>query len=262
MTNRIQQLFAQKPEGLLSVYFTAGYPNLEDTVPIILELEKNGVDLIEIGMPFSDPLADGPTIQQSSQVALRNGMTIPKLFEQLQDIRRHTQIPLVLMGYLNPVMQYGVERFLQKASEIGIDGLILPDLPLVDYVREYKELFEKHQISNIFLITPQTPEQRILEIDQHSNGFIYMVSSASVTGGTTGQSVVNTAYFERVKALGLRNPGIIGFGIHNRDTFTQACNHASGAIIGSAFIKALAQEGSLQQNISTFIQSIKQEQIA
>ncbi|SIT81076.1 tryptophan synthase subunit alpha [Pontibacter indicus] len=262
MTNRIQQLFAQKPEGLLSVYFTAGYPNLEDTVPIILELEKNGVDLIEIGMPFSDPLADGPTIQQSSQVALRNWMTIPKLFEQLQDIRRHTQIPLVLMGYLNPVMQYSVERFLQKASEIGIDGLILPDLPLSDYVREYKELFEKHQLSNIFLITPQTPEQRIREIDRHSNGFIYMVSSASVTGGTTERSVVNTAYFERVKALGLRNPGIIGFGIHNRDTFTQACNHASGAIIGSAFIKALAQEGSLQQNISTFIQSIKQEQIA
>lgn len=262
MTNRIQQLFAQKPEGLLSVYFTAGYPNLEDTVPIILELEKNRVDLIEIGMPFSDPLADGPTIQQSSQVALRNGMTIPKLFEQLQDIRRHTQIPLVLMGYLNPVMQYGVERFLQKASEIGIDGLILPDLPLSDYVREYKEVFERYKLSNIFLVTPQTPEQRIREIDRHSNGFIYMVSSASVTGGTTERSVVNTAYFERVKALGLRNPGIIGFGIHNRDTFTQACNHASGAIIGSAFIKALTQEGSLQQNISTFIQSIKQEQIA
>lgn len=262
MENRIQQLFAQKPKGLLSVYFTAGFPSLEDTVPIILELEKNGVDLIEIGMPFSDPLADGPTIQQSSEVAIRNGMTIPKLFAQLQDIRQHTQIPLVLMGYLNPVMQYGVERFMQKASELGIDGLILPDLPLSDYVREYKELFEQNGLSNIFLITPQTPEQRIREIDAHTNGFIYMVSSASVTGSTTGQSVVNTGYFERVNGMGLRNPGIIGFGIHNHDTFTQACNHASGAIIGSAFIKALAKEGSLTENISTFIRSIRQNEIA
>ncbi|WP_299708628.1 tryptophan synthase subunit alpha [uncultured Pontibacter sp.] len=262
MENRIQQLFAQKPQGLLSVYFTAGFPNLEDTVPIMLELEKNGVDLIEIGMPFSDPLADGPTIQQSSEVAIRNGMTIPKLFEQLQDIRQHTQIPLVLMGYLNPVMQYGMERFLQKASELGIDGLILPDLPLSDYVREYKALFERYGLSNIFLITPQTPEQRIREIDTHTNGFIYMVSSASVTGSTTGQSVVNTSYFERVNGMGLRNPGIIGFGIHNHDTFTQACNHASGAIIGSAFIKALAKEGNLHEKISTFIQSIRQNEIA
>ncbi|MCP2045007.1 tryptophan synthase subunit alpha [Pontibacter sp. HSC-36F09] len=262
MTNRVQQLYAQKPKGLLSVYFTAGFPNLEDTVPIILELEKNGVDLIEIGMPFSDPLADGPTIQQSSEVAIRNGMTIPKLFAQLQDIRQHTQIPLVLMGYLNPVMQYGVERFLQKASELGIDGLILPDLPLSDYVREYKVVFERYKLSNIFLITPQTPERRIREIDTHTNGFIYMVSSASVTGGTSGQSVVNTTYFERVKGMGLRNPGIIGFGIHNQETFAQACHHASGAIIGSAFIKALAKEGSLSENIRTFIQSIRQKETA
>jgi tryptophan synthase alpha chain len=257
MENRIKTLFEQKPQGLLSVYFTAGYPNLEDTVPIILELEKNGVDLIEIGMPFSDPLADGPTIQQSSEIALRNGMTIPRLFEQLQDIRKITQIPLVLMGYLNPVMQYGVERFCQKASEIGIDGIILPDLPLADYVREYKAIFEANNLSKIFLITPQTPEQRIREIDTHTNGFVYMVSSASVTGSTNGKAVANTEYFQRVSQMGLRNPGIIGFGIHNRDTFTQACTHARGAIIGSAFIKALAQEGSLEQNIQTFIQSIK-----
>jgi tryptophan synthase alpha chain len=259
MENRIKTLFEQKPQELLSVYFTAGYPNLEDTVPIILELEKNGVDLIEIGMPFSDPLADGPTIQQSSEVALRNGMTIPKLFQQLKDIRKHTQIPLVLMGYLNPVMQYGVEKFCREASEIGIDGIILPDLPLADYVREYKSLFEQHHLSMVFLITPQTTEQRIREIDSHTDGFIYMVSSASVTGGTNGNAVANTDYFQRVSQMGLQNPGIIGFGIHNRNTFTEACNHASGAIIGSAFIKALAQEGSLQQNIQTFIQSIKQE---
>ncbi|MDX5419520.1 MAG: tryptophan synthase subunit alpha [Hymenobacteraceae bacterium] len=262
MANRIQNLFRQQQTGLLSVYFTAGYPSLEDTVPIILELEKNGVDLIEVGMPFSDPLADGPPIQQSSEIAIRNGMTIPKLFEQLKDIRQHTQIPLVLMGYLNPVMQYGVERFLQKASEIGIDGLILPDLPLSDYVREYKPLFEAHDLSNIFLITPQTPEQRIREIDQHSNGFIYMVSSASVTGSTGNKGVTNTDYFKRVAGMALKNPGVIGFGIHNRDTFTQACNHASGAIIGSAFIKALSKEGSLADNISAFIQNIREKQNA
>ena len=257
MDNRIKTLFEQKPQGLLSVYFTAGYPNLEDTVPIILELEKNGVDLLEVGMPFSDPLADGPTIQQSSDIALKNGMTIPKLFEQLKDIRQKTQIPLVLMGYLNPVMQYGVERFCQKASEVGIDGIILPDLPLSDYVREYKEIFERYNLSKIFLITPQTPEQRIREIDSHTNGFVYMVSSASTTGSTTGQAVVNTDYFQRVGKMSLRNPGIIGFGIHDRDTFSQACNHAKGAIIGSAFIKALAQEGTLEQNIGNFIQRIK-----
>ncbi|WP_187261499.1 tryptophan synthase subunit alpha [Pontibacter beigongshangensis] len=257
MENRIKTLFAEKQQGLLSVYFTAGFPNLNDTVPIILELEKNGVDLIEVGMPFSDPLADGPTIQQSSDIALKNGMTIPKLFEQLQDIRKHTQIPLVLMGYLNPVMQYGVERFCQKAKEIGIDGVILPDLPLSDYVREFKGIFEENGLSKIFLVTPQTPEQRIREIDSHTNGFVYMVSSASTTGSTTGKAVANTDYFDRVAKMGLRNPGLIGFGIHNKDTFGQACNHAKGAIIGSAFIKALSQEGDLKQNISSFIQSLR-----
>lgn len=257
MKNRLQKLFAEKQQGLLSVYFTAGYPNLNDTETIILELEKNGVDLIEVGMPFSDPLADGPTIQQSSEVAIRNGMTIPLLFDQLQNIRQKTQIPLILMGYLNPVMQYGVERFCQKCKEIGIDGIILPDLPLADYVREYKSLFEKNNLSKVFLITPQTPEQRIKEIDSHTNGFVYMVSSASTTGNTNGKAIANTDYFERVTKMELQNPGMIGFGIHNRDTFEQACNHARGAIIGSAFIKALAQEGSLEQNIQSFIHSIR-----
>jgi len=257
MENRIRTLFSRKPQNLLSVYFTAGYPSLEDTVPIILELEKNGVDLIEVGMPFSDPLADGPTIQQSSEIAIRNGMTIPKLFEQLQDIRRHTQIPLVLMGYLNPVMQYGVERFCAKAKEVGIDGLILPDLPLADYVREYKELFEGQGLSKVFLVTPQTSEQRIREIDSHTQGFVYLVSSASVTGSTNGQAVANTDYFKRVRQMELRNPGLIGFGIHDSDTFGEACRHASGAIIGSAFIKALAEQGNLQQNIQLFIRSIR-----
>jgi tryptophan synthase alpha chain len=257
MKNRIKDLFARKQNGLLSVYFTAGFPNLNDTETIILELEKNGVDLIEVGMPFSDPLADGPTIQASSTVALQNGMTIPKLFEQLQDIRQKTQIPLVLMGYLNPVMQYGVERFCQKASEIGIDGIILPDMPLQVYVDEYKELFEKYNLSKVFLITPQTPEARIKEIDSHTNGFIYMVSSASTTGKTVGLAEQSAAYFQRVSAMKLQNPGVIGFGIHDRETFTKACNHASGAIIGSAFVKALHQEGTLSDNIKSFIQRIK-----
>ncbi|RIJ41556.1 tryptophan synthase subunit alpha [Pontibacter oryzae] len=257
MNNRIKNLFANKPKGLLSVYFTAGFPSLNDTETVILELEKNGVDLIEVGMPFSDPLADGPTIQQSSTVALRNGMTIPKLFEQLQGIRQKTDIPLVLMGYLNPVMQYGVERFCQKAGEIGIDGIILPDLPLREYVDEYKAIFEKYNLSKVFLITPQTPEERIREIDSHTNGFIYMVSSASTTGKTLGLAEQSQAYFQRVASMKLQNPGVIGFGIHDNETFASACNHASGAIIGSAFVKALQQEGSLQENISTFIKSIK-----
>lgn len=257
MSNRLKRLFARKPKGILSVYFTAGFPNLNDTETIILELEKNGVDLLEIGMPFSDPLADGPTIQASSTVALKNGMTIPKLFEQLQDIRQKIEIPLVLMGYLNPVMQYGVERFCQKAAEVGIDGIILPDLPLQQYVEEFKELFEKYNLSKVFLITPQTPEARIREIDSHSNGFIYMVSSASTTGKTVSLAEQSQAYFQRVAGMQLQNPGVIGFGIHDKDTFEAACNHASGAIIGSAFVKALQREGSLSENIKSFIQSIK-----
>jgi tryptophan synthase alpha chain len=257
MSNRLKHLFARKPKGILSVYFTAGFPNLNDTETIILELEKNGVDLLEIGMPFSDPLADGPTIQASSTVALKNGMTIPKLFEQLQNIRQKTQIPLVLMGYLNPVMQYGVERFCQKAAEVGIDGIILPDLPLQQYVEEFKELFEKYNLSKVFLITPQTPEARIREIDSYSNGFIYMVSSASTTGKTVGLAVQSQAYFQRVAGMQLQSPGVIGFGIHDKDTFEAACTHASGAIIGSAFVKALQREGSLSENIKSFIQSIK-----
>ncbi|WP_299822179.1 tryptophan synthase subunit alpha [uncultured Pontibacter sp.] len=257
MNNRLKTLFAAKQKGLLSVYFTAGFPALNDTEEIILELERNGVDLIEVGMPFSDPLADGPTIQASSAVALKNGMTITKLFEQLQHIRQKTQVPLVLMGYLNPVMQYGMERFGRKASEIGIDGVILPDLPLHQYVEEYKELFERYNLSKIFLITPQTPEQRIREIDSQSNGFIYMVSSASTTGKTVGLGEQSQAYFRRVANMQLQNPGVIGFGIHDKESFASACNHASGAIIGSAFVKALQQEGSLQKNIQSFIQSIR-----
>lgn len=228
---------------LLSIYFTAGYPALGDTVEIIRELERNGVDLIEIGLPFSDPLADGPTIQASSAQALKNGMDTHRLFEQLKDIRKSVSIPLIIMGYFNPILQYGVEAFCEKCREIGIDGLILPDLPPAVYQREYAETFKKYGLINVFLISPQTSEARIREIDALSEGFIYMVSSSSTTGAQEGFGPEEQEYFRRTAALGLKNPLIIGFGIGNAQGFQQATAHAKGAIIGSAFIKALSAGG-------------------
>lgn len=236
--NRINQKL-QENKKLLSIYFTAGYPNLNDTVSIIEELEKNGVDMVEIGLPFSDPLADGPTIQESSTQAIENGMTTQKLFEQLATIRETVQIPLLIMGYFNPMMQYGVEKFCQKCQEVGIDGLIIPDLPVEEYLAEYKEIFEKYDLQNVFLITPQTSKERILQIDSISNSFIYMVSTAAITGGQSGFGEVQMNYFERISKLNLKNPQIIGFGISNSETFEQATLHQKGAIIGSAFIKFL-----------------------
>jgi tryptophan synthase alpha chain len=233
--NRINKKL-QEEKKLLSIYFTAGYPNLDDTTKIISELEKNGVDMIEIGLPFSDPLADGPTIQASSTQALKNGMTTEMLFEQLTNIRETVQIPLIIMGYFNPIMQFGVENFCQKCQEVGIDGLIIPDLPLEIYESEYKELFEKYNLKNIFLITPQTSEERILKIDNISNSFIYMVSSSSVTGNQVGFNEIQEHYFERIASLNLKNPQIIGFGISDKTTFQQASKHQKGAIIGSNFI--------------------------
>jgi tryptophan synthase alpha chain len=256
MNNRINKLFQEKHERILSVYFTAGYPNLEDTVPVIQELIKNGVDLIEIGMPFSDPVADGPVIQHSSLVALQNGMSIRKLFEQLENIRQTVDIPLILMGYINPVLQYGVEAFCQKCSEIGIDGLIIPDLPLTVYEDEFKTVFEAGNLQNIFLITPQTSEERIRIIDEASSGFIYMVSSNSTTGAKSSVSDLQKSYFERVNSLTLKNPRLIGFGISNAETFGNACHYASGAIIGSAFVKALEGTDSLDQKVAGFINTI------
>lgn len=240
--NRIKQKL-QEDKKILSIYFTAGYPTLNDTVKIIQDLEQNGVDLIEIGLPFSDPLADGPTIQASSTAALKNGMTTALLFEQLKDIRKTVSIPLILMGYFNPVLQYGVEAFCQKCEEIGIDGLILPDLPLDVYQKEYETLFKKHGLINVFLITPQTSDARIRAIDDASEGFIYMVSSASTTGAKEGFGPEQSAYFERIAAMNLKNPQIVGFGISNAQTFQQATSKAKGAIIGSAFIKHLTQNG-------------------
>lgn len=236
--NRINSKLSENKK-LLSIYFTAGYPTINDTVSIIQELEKNGVDMIEIGLPFSDPLADGPTIQASSTAALNNGMSTDLLFDQLKNIRKTVQIPLLIMGYFNPMFQYGIEAFCKKCNEIGIDGLIIPDLPLKEYQDQYKETFESNNLKNIFLITPQTSNDRIQEIDAVSNSFIYMVSSSSVTGSSGSFGEKESSYFERIAALNLKNPQIIGFGINSKETFQAAVKHQKGAIIGSAFINFL-----------------------
>ncbi len=257
MANRIIQLFEQKKHDILNVYFTAGFPNLEDTILITHALANAGADIIEIGMPYSDPVADGPTIQHSNDRALENGMTIKLLFEQLAGVREKTQIPILLMGYLNPVVQFGLENFCRKCRETGVDGVILPDLPMYEYQESYKATFEKYGLLNIFLITPQTSDERIRQIDSVSQGFIYMVSSASVTGSTGGIGDAQTAYFQRIKSMNLRNPTLIGFGISDRDSFNKACQYANGAIIGSAFIKQLAQSPDLAAGISEFVQGVK-----
>ncbi|WP_340154322.1 tryptophan synthase subunit alpha [uncultured Winogradskyella sp.] len=251
--NRINQKL-QEDKKLLSIYFTAGYPNINDTVTVIQNLEKSGVDMIEIGLPFSDPLADGPTIQASSTKALHNGMTSEHLFEQLKDVRKTVSIPLIIMGYFNPMLQYGVEEFCKKCQQVGIDGLIIPDLPVDVYHDNYQSIFEKYGLINVFLITPQTSDERIRYIDSVSNGFIYMVSSASVTGSQSGFGDVQTDYFERIANMNLDNPQIVGFGISNNETFTQATKHAKGAIIGSAFVKHLINTGV--DSIDEFVKNI------
>jgi len=253
--NRIDQKFRENKK-LLSIYFSAGFPNLEDTVPILKKLQTAGVDMVEIGLPFSDPLADGPTIQASSTQAIRNGMTTEKLFSQLEGIRKHIKIPLVLMGYFNPMMQYGIEKFCSRCETIGIDGIIIPDLPVDVYNENYKALFDKHGLYNMFLITPQTSEARIKYIDKVSNGFIYMVSSASVTGAKSTFGNTQTEYFKRIASLKLKTPTVIGFGISNQETYKIACDQSKGAIIGSAFIQFLEKEG--EEKIGSFIKSIRE----
>jgi len=254
--NRINKLFAQKDSNILSVYFTAGYPQLNDTVEIIRQLTAHGVDMIEIGIPFSVPMADGPVIQNSSQVALANGMSHSLLFEQLKDIRQVTNIPLILMGYVNPILQFGFDKFCKKAQEIGIDGLIIPDLPMAEYLQEFKATAEKYQLENILLITPETPEERIRLIDSHSNGFIYMVSSAATTGTQNSFAGNKEKYFQRIKNMQLKNPTLIGFGISNKETFDSACAHASGAIVGSAFIKCLGENNSTEKAVIELMKKI------
>ena len=255
--NRIQAKL-QEDKKLLSIYFTAGYPKLNDTVRTIENLESNGVDMVEIGLPFSDPLADGPTIQASSTKALHNGMNSSVLFDQLKDIRKTVSIPLILMGYFNPILQYGIEAFCKKCKEIGIDGLIIPDLPVEVYHEEYQTVFEHHGLLNIFLITPQTSEKRIRYMDSISKGFIYTVSSASTTGSQIGFGKDQTNYFKRIVEMNLDNPQIIGFGISNQETFSQATKYAKGAIIGSAFIKFVSENGvnDLKQFIEPIVKKL------
>jgi len=252
--NRIDQKF-EGDKKLLSIYFSAGHPNLDDTVPILNALQSSGVDMVEIGLPFSDPLADGPTIQESSTQALKNGMTTETLFNQLEGIRKSIHIPLVLMGYFNPMMQYGIEKFCARCQAIGIDGLIIPDLPVDVYHEQYKPLFDQYGLYNMFLITPQTSEERIRYIDSVSSGFIYMVSSASVTGAKSDFGAEQASYFERIAQLGLNTPTVVGFGISNAATFQAATQYSKGAIIGSAFIKFLEEKGVA--NIDAFVQSIR-----
>lgn len=255
--NRIDKLFSEKKDDILSVYFTAGYPEADSSAGIIRSLFEAGVDMIEIGMPFSDPVADGPVIQASSQVALKNGMSIKTLFDQLKDIRKEVSIPLLLMGYINPVMQFGIREFCRMSAETGIDGVILPDLPPRVFTEQYSNIFDEYGLYNILLISPQTDDDRIRELDSISKGFIYMVSSSSVTGRKGRFSDTQMSYFKRVRSLGLKNPVMTGFGISGRDSFRDACKFSSGGIIGSAFITALGKGSSLNNIIRDFIRQIR-----
>jgi tryptophan synthase alpha chain len=255
--NRIDKLFKEKTKNILSVYFTAGFPHLDSTTLIIRALADSGADMIEIGMPFSDPMADGPVIQRSNERAIQNGMSLELLFRQLSGIRNEVKIPLLLMGYLNPVLQFGTANFCRCCNETGIDGVILPDLPPLVYIEQFLPMFEKSDLFNILLITPQSEKERIKSIDKISRGFIYMVSSSSVTGIKGSFSDEQISYFKRVRGMGLKNPCLIGFGISDKEAFKMACKYAGGAIIGSAFVKMLGQDGSFVENISQFIKGIK-----
>ena len=254
--NRLNKLFESKKDNLLSIYFTAGYPELNTTVDIAEALEKAGVDFLEIGFPYSDPVADGPTIQHSSEKALENGMNLNQLFEELKDLRKRVSIPILLMGYVNPMVQYGIERFCKKAAEVGVDGVIVPDLPMYEYETLYSKYFIDNGLSNIFLVTPQTSEERIRKIDGLTNSFIYLLSSSSITGKNLQVSDAIEDYYKRIKAMQLKNPAVIGFGISNNETFVKACEYARGAIVGSAFVKFLATENYLEK-IPEFVKAIR-----
>lgn len=256
MLNRLTKLFENKRENLLTVYFTAGYPKLDDTKTIICSLAESGANIIEIGIPYSDPLADGPVIQESGMAAIDNGMTLQVLFKQLTDIRTKTQVPLILMGYFNQLLQYGVDKFLDDCVKVGIDGLIIPDLPLMEYEQFYKDKLTDRNISISFLITPQTEESRIHKVDALSTGFIYVVSDSSITGMKTGISSQQISYFERIKSLQLSTPQLIGFGISDRESYLTASKYANGAIIGSAFIKHLKGKNEVDKATADFINLI------
>lgn len=254
--NRIDKLFRLKKEKILSVYFTAGYPSLKSVDEIILSLEHYGAGMIEIGIPYSDPLADGPVIQETSKAAIANGMTLKELFLQLKDIRKKTSIPLILMGYLNPIMQFGFSRFCRIASETGIDGLIIPDMPLPEYKRDYMKIVLGFDLKIIFLITPDTSDQRIRLTDDISTGFIYMVSSASTTGKTHSFDEKQLAYFKRIASMNLKNRTLVGFGIHNHDTLEQVFSYGHGAIVGSAYLRSLRESDSIEIATKQFFRSL------
>jgi tryptophan synthase alpha chain len=254
--SRIKNIFQRKSNNILNVYCTAGYPQLNSTLEVMKALQENGADIVELGMPYSDPLADGPVIQQSGSVALANGMTIKVLFEQLQDFRNEVSVPVVLMGYMNPVLQYDFEKFCADAAAVGIDGLILPDLPEHEFETIYGAIIKKYGLDFIFLVTPETSEERIKKLDRLSSGFLYAVSSSSTTGGSNNMTDVNV-YLERLKSYELKNPVLVGFGIKDKITFDAACTNANGAIIGSAYIKALENTKDVKATTKAFLSSIK-----
>jgi tryptophan synthase alpha chain len=256
MKNRLQQLFGNVKKPLLSVFYTAGFPKLNDTSVIAASLEKAGADLIEIGIPFSDPVADGPTIQQSNKVALDNGISVALILQQVREIRNVVNMPIILMGYLNPVMQYGVERFAKDAAAAGVDGVILPDMPLAEYERDYRKVFDDNGLLLTFLISPTTSDERIRKIDQLSNGFIYAVSASSTTGAKSGFAEEQILYFERLKKMKLKNPFLIGFGISNNSTFKQAAQFGAGAIVGSAFVNMLKDSKDIEKDVKTFVSEL------
>ena len=257
--NRINELFSRKHHDILSLYFCAGSPTLEGTATVIKTLEQKGIDMIEIGIPFSDPMADGVVIQNAATQALRNGMTLRKLFDQLKEIRQEVSIPLILMGYLNPIMQYGFENFCRQCQACGIDGVIIPDLPYKDYLESYRPIAQQYGIHVIMLITPETSEERIRQIDAHTDGFIYMVSSAAVTGAQKEFNAQKQAYFQRIKQMQLRNPRMIGFGISNKSTYESAAAYASGCIIGSKFVTLLEEEKDARKAIDKLLEMLKNE---
>jgi tryptophan synthase alpha chain len=257
MQNRINQLFKDKGSNILSIYFTAGYPNPEDTLPVLRELQAQGVDMVELGIPFSDPMADGPVIQASGNIALKNGMTLHKLFTQLAGMRQEIHVPVILMGYLNVVMQFGLENFCKACKDVGVDGVILPDLPMNDYLVEYKPMMDKYGLAMVLLITPETSEERIRQIDENTSSFIYMVSSASTTGAQKSFNEVKQAYFHRVNKMGLKNPRLIGFGISNKATLDAAFENASGAIIGSRFIECLGRGKTIHDAVKILFEGLK-----
>jgi tryptophan synthase alpha chain len=253
--NRIENLFQKKKNKILNVYCTAGFPELESTLPVMRSLQQNGADLLELGMPYSDPLADGPVIQSSGSRALSNGMTIAKLFDQLKDFRKEIILPVVLMGYMNPILQYGFEKFCKTAAEVGIDGLILPDLPEREFETEYRAIIKKYSLDFIFLVTPETSEERIRKLDSLSSGFLYAVSSSSITGKDKDFFEVEK-YLQRLQNMKLQNPILVGFGIKDKQTFDSACKYANGAIIGTAFIKAIENVNNIESATKQFLDSI------